>query len=372
MNTKSLLPLASAAVVASGSLHAQDTDPPTPNPPQWELAPSLSNVANTLTMKAAEVTDPSGPVQYGFLGVDPDGTGPGIGGPIRGFSTDPVAVIGGLVNGQLYGWRILTMDALGNTSLQSETQSGVAGDADGEAPTLVSWATPVGGTSIGTDVSSLIYTVTFSETLLTSLTTADFVNLGTGGTVDTVTKTSDLTDPAVYEVVVTPGAVGTTIRLEIPTGRVVEDPATNPLTVPATDPKTYTVVAGTTPEVVGDNRYWDGGTIDLTGITDGVSQGGEGIWNTTTTNWDRGAGFANPIAWNNSLDLIAHIGGDYPNWDQVFPIGETITLDADIFLGLLDNLGENCSPGGFIVDDQYLTLASEYAQPTSVFVWFDI
>jgi hypothetical protein len=47
-------------------------------------------------------------------------------------------------------------------------------------------------------------------------------------------------------------------------------------------------------------------------------------------------------------------------------------IDADIFFGLLNNLGQYRSAGGFVIDDQYFSLTPENAESPSVFVRFDI
>jgi hypothetical protein len=47
-------------------------------------------------------------------------------------------------------------------------------------------------------------------------------------------------------------------------------------------------------------------------------------------------------------------------------------IDADIFFGLLNNLGQYRPAGGFVIDDQYFSLTPENAESPSVFVRFDI
>src|SRR6476620_2373553 len=47
------------------------------------------------------------------------------------------------------------------------------------------------------------------------------------------------------------------------------------------------------------NRWWDGGTIDISGNGNGASLGGAGTWDTTIKNWDQGNGIAY-AAWNNA------------------------------------------------------------------------
>ena len=70
--------------------------------------------------------------------------------------------------------------------------------------------------------------------------------------------------------------------------------------------------------------------LTITGITNGVSQGGTATWdNGTTTNWDRGPGFEAPIAWDNTGSNTAMFGGT----------AGTVTLAGEVSLsGLTVNL----------------------------------
>jgi autotransporter-associated beta strand protein len=62
-------------------------------------------------------------------------------------------------------------------------------------------------------------------------------------------------------------------------------------------------------------RWWDGGTADNPGTGDGASSGGLGAWNTTTLNWDPGAGLSY-TNWANAANDNAIFGGT----------GDTVTL----------------------------------------------
>jgi fibronectin-binding autotransporter adhesin len=71
------------------------------------------------------------------------------------------------------------------------------------------------------------------------------------------------------------------------------------------------------------NRYWDGGTSNLGGGSEGVSGGGDGDWNTALTNWDPGSG--NHVAWINANGDTAIFGGSVAS--------PTVTLKAAITAG---------------------------------------
>gem|GEM_PF-2546495 len=53
---------------------------------------------------------------------------------------------------------------------------------------------------------------------------------------------------------------------------------------------------------------WDGGTTNIVVNGDGASQGGSGIWNTTTNNWDQGAELGH-TNWVNASNSTAIFGG---------------------------------------------------------------
>ncbi|MDT8390938.1 MAG: autotransporter-associated beta strand repeat-containing protein [Lentisphaeria bacterium] len=72
--------------------------------------------------------------------------------------------------------------------------------------------------------------------------------------------------------------------------------------------------------------YWDGSIVDT---TNGASDGGDGTWDTTTTNWD-GA------AWNNANNDIATFGGT----------AGTVTLGENITVG-----GLQFDAAGYLIQD---------------------
>ncbi|MCX6873750.1 MAG: hypothetical protein NTW21_08075 [Verrucomicrobia bacterium] len=80
--------------------------------------------------------------------------------------------------------------------------------------------------------------------------------------------------------------------------------------------------------------WWDGGTTNIGANGDGLSAGGNGIWNTTLMNWDQGAGLAH-VAWNNAKYDTAVFGGS----------GGTVTLGTDITLGGLQFEGASSTRG---------------------------
>ncbi len=53
---------------------------------------------------------------------------------------------------------------------------------------------------------------------------------------------------------------------------------------------------------------WDGGTANITGTSDGVSQGGAGTWSTSIANWDPGAGLTD-VGWPTNTGNLAYFGG---------------------------------------------------------------
>jgi autotransporter-associated beta strand protein len=56
-----------------------------------------------------------------------------------------------------------------------------------------------------------------------------------------------------------------------------------------------------------ENRFWDGGAANIAGTGNGVSLGTAGNWNTTLTNWDKGA--VAYVAWVNANNDYANFGG---------------------------------------------------------------
>ena len=201
-------------------------------------------------------------------------------------------------------------DALNSPHLIDEIRFGATSadvlPVDTTPPALVAMVDNVSDGPIYEDVVALTYTVTFDQDIDGSTVTAgDFDVIGTGGAsamIGTVTQV----DTAVFEVQVLPTGTGT-LQLRIPIGATITDWASDNLDVSAAllDDTIITINAGTTPET--GIRYWDGPIAS--GITDGASGGGNGLWDTTTTNWDKGVGFAGPMAWNNANLDTARLGG---------------------------------------------------------------
>jgi uncharacterized repeat protein (TIGR02543 family) len=202
---------------------------------------------------------------------------------------------------------------------------------DTEAPSLLSFANDKANGPIGEDVATVTYTLTFNKHMdLATITDADFENAGTASvTVGTITQVS----PTVITVQMLPSSTGT-LQLRIPASSELKSFANLSIdtTSAIVDPTIITINSGTTaPGTPTLNRWWDGSTIS--GVTNGASAGGSGTWNTSTTNWDRGAGFVNAIAWNNSDNLNAIFGGT----------AGTVTLAEDI---TLDSMTINPPSGG--------------------------
>jgi autotransporter-associated beta strand protein len=115
------------------------------------------------------------------------------------------------------------------------------------------------------------------------------------------------------------GISGTgTLKLGVKDDSDIADHYDNTLNAPVADDTTIDVLSGSNPS--GGDRFWDGNITS--GVTDGVSQGGNGTWDTTTTNWDPGFGFANPNAWNNANNDTAILGGA----NGVATLAEPITV----------------------------------------------
>ena len=179
---------------------------------------------------------------------------------------------------------------------------------DAAAPSLTSIDDGVSGGPIYEDQTQVKYTLVFDEAIdHTTIDITDFENLGSGVSLDSVVSVTSTTPfPAASVVEVVFGISGTgTLNLGLASTSDITDYYTNTINSPVADDTTITVMAGVNPN--GGTRYWDGPTT--TGITDGVSQGGAATWDTSTTNWDRGAGFAGPVAWNNSNNDPAIFGG---------------------------------------------------------------
>ena len=221
---------------------------------------------------------------------------------------------------------------------------------DTTAPTLVSIGDNVSGGPVYADQAQLIYTLTFDEPIdETTINLADFENLGTGVSIDAVisaTQTMPYPLPSVVKVVFAISGTGT-LQLGVKSGSDIADFAANPVNRPVADDTTILVNAGTNPGA-GD-RWWDGTVVS--GITDGVSQGGTATWDTSTTNWDRGFGIAAPVAWVNGAAYSAIFGGS----------AGTVTLDQDVTLeNLTVNLPSAAGSGysiGNVGEDNKLTFS---------------
>ncbi len=207
---------------------------------------------------------------------------------------------------------------------------------DSTPPTVSSIDDNVSGGPIYEDRVEVTYTVTFNEPIDgTTVDTNDFDNAGTATiAIASVTQTS----PAVFTVVVEPSSTGS-LQLRIPTGSVVNDTSGNSLAVPVTD-DTITINAGTDPST-GD-RWWDPAS---TGVTDGASGGGTGTWSTADAEWDRGVGFADTVAWNNSNNDSAIFGGTPDTVD----LGGSVTVS---------NVSFTSTSGGYDIQGGTLNFVS--------------
>ncbi|MFZ9938005.1 MAG: hypothetical protein ACO3JG_13260 [Luteolibacter sp.] len=222
---------------------------------------------------------------------------------------------------------------------------------DTTAPTLTAIDDQVGGGPIYEDQVQVTYILNFDEPVNeATIDLADFENLGSGVNIDSVVSAVQTKPyPLASAVSVVFGISGTgTLKLGLKSGSNIADHAGNPVNSPVADDATITVLAGTTPGL--GNRWWD---LATSGVTDGTSQGGTGNWNTATTNWDRGLGFANPVAWVNAGGETAIFGGT-PG---------TVTLDTDITLdGLTFQVVDGGGTGYFIghaAEDNRLTFGGD-------------
>lgn len=73
------------------------------------------------------------------------------------------------------------------------------------------------------------------------------------------------------------------------------------------------------------DRWWDGGTADLTGGGNGTSNGGAGNWDSALLNWDKGD--ASHVTWDNTGMNVAVFGGAGGTVTQ----GSAITVNRLIF-----------------------------------------
>jgi len=193
---------------------------------------------------------------------------------------------------------------------------------DTTKPTITDITDNVGGGPIYEDRVEILYTLTFDEAIdLATIDLADFENLGSGVSLDSLEEVAEIGGPFPMPSVITArfGISGTgTLQLGVASTSDIADNFGNTVNSPVADGTIITVNSGPTPNTPGD-RFWDGNITS--GITDGVSQGGNGTWNTTNTNWDPGLGFADPIAWNNTNLDTAILGGA----NGTITLGDAIT-----------------------------------------------
>jgi autotransporter-associated beta strand protein len=187
------------------------------------------------------------------------------------------------------------------------------------APTLVSITDNLLGGPIGEDVAIITYDLIFDKSMdLATFDTKDFNNAD-GATATISIGTITQPSPNVIRVEVLPRTTGT-VQLRIPATSVIKSlvQANLDTTADILDDTTITINSGATPpDLPTTNRWWDGAVTS--GATNGASGGGTGAWSTTTTNWDRGAGFENPVGWDNAAGTTAIFGGT----------AGTVTLDED-------------------------------------------
>lgn len=90
-------------------------------------------------------------------------------------------------------------------------------------------------------------------------------------------------------------------------------------------------------------RYWDGGDVNITEVGNSASDGGNGTWDSSTANWDQGAGVAH-TNWNNAADDLA-VFAETPG---TVTLAEDITLGA-IFVEIVD---------GYVIESNTLVFAT--------------
>lgn len=188
-------------------------------------------------------------------------------------------------------------------------------------PTLLSFDDNVGGGPVYQDQAEITYTLTFDEAVDASLIDiTDFVNLGTGVSIDYIGTVTNTPFPVASVVTVQIGISGTgTLQLGVSDTSDIADFYTNTMNSPVNDIDAITVLVGTTPGT--GILSWDGSFI--TRPSNGLSDGGNGTWDTTITNWDKGVGLADQVAWNNANLDTAILGGSTG----------TATLREDIIVG---------------------------------------
>ncbi len=192
---------------------------------------------------------------------------------------------------------------------------------DTTAPNLVSIEDQVGGGPIYEDQVWVTYILSFDKAIDEStIDLSVFENLGTGVSLDSIVSLKNTPFPAASTVEVIFQVSGTgTLQLGIKDDAEIKDYYDNALAVPVSDDVTITVNDGLTPS--SGVRYWDGPNAD--GVGDGMSDGGNGNWNTVTNNWDQAFGIKR-MAWDNTNDDVAVFGGT---------ANTTVTVEADITLG---------------------------------------
>ena len=89
------------------------------------------------------------------------------------------------------------------------------------------------------------------------------------------------------------------------------------------------------------NRWWDGGTANLSGTGTGASTGGAGTWNTTIQNWDQGNGLIF-CTWTNADNDIAIFAGT----PGTVTIGSAVTANGLTF-----------NTNGYVLTGSALTMA---------------
>ena len=99
-----------AEVSATPTAVIVDTEPPTPNPSEWDVLPTAISTTE-ITMTAVTAVDPSGGVEYRFRN---DTTG-----ALSAWQTSPMYTAAGLEPGSNYVFRVKTRDALGNIGIFS-------------------------------------------------------------------------------------------------------------------------------------------------------------------------------------------------------------------------------------------------------------
>jgi len=138
---------------------------------------------------------------------------------------------------------------------------------------------------------------------------------------------------AVTGLTVTPTAADPTATIQVNGTNVVSGTASSPVNLSVGNNLITTVVVSedqsvthtyslTVVRAASITRWWDGGTTNIVGTGDGVSQGGAGTWDTTIQNWDQGSGEPHG-AWDNAGGNIASFGGT----------AGTVTLDTGITVG---------------------------------------